>query len=349
MAENGQRPSKHALPVLNEQAFIERSKRARLKRNPEGHFIHAMYSSLVDGIVTDPELMVLPLDDHSIVRGHAVFDTATLSKGRVYRLEIHLDRLFKSAKDARLPLPFGPSEDENRAKMTEIVCQTCVASGKQHGNVRYWLSAGPGNFGFTVEGCEPAFYCVVCGQDDGFSRQVQVIDEWIIDHVPIKPPLLAQLKSNNYMLNVLTAMASQEKGGKFGLQLKADGTMGEGCVANCAIVTKDGGFITPVFSTILAGTTVRKALELAQAHLLDEAGADGKPLRYIAQKDITLEEVENAQELMMLCGDVKVLAVRSLNGKKIGNGDAGPVATALHKLVVDDAELGNDEHIALKY
>ena len=68
-----------------------------------GYF--AFYSSAHNAITTNMALMTLPVDDHAIVRGHAVFDTCHLSSGRVYRLEIHLDRLFSSAKKARIPLP----------------------------------------------------------------------------------------------------------------------------------------------------------------------------------------------------------------------------------------------------
>jgi len=42
-----------------------------------------MYSSVVDGITTDPAAMVLPLDDHMVHRGHGVFDTALIINGLV--------------------------------------------------------------------------------------------------------------------------------------------------------------------------------------------------------------------------------------------------------------------------
>src|SRR6187551_3813257 len=67
---------------------------------------YAMYSSVLGGIVTDPALMVLPLDDHMVHRGHAVFDTAALTNGMLYQLDPHLDRLIRSAEGARIPLPF---------------------------------------------------------------------------------------------------------------------------------------------------------------------------------------------------------------------------------------------------
>jgi 4-amino-4-deoxychorismate lyase len=342
MTSNG--TSAAPIPVLDHAAFLDQSRAKRLKRAPKGHFIHAMYNSLIDAIVTDPELMVIPLDDHSFVRGHAVFDTASLVNGRVYRLGIHLDRLFKSAKDSRLTLPFGATEEENRKKMTEVVCQVCVASGRKYGSVRFWLSAGPGNFGFTTEGCEPAFYCVLCGSDSGPPHESKILDEVLVEDVPIKPTLLAQLKSNNYMLNCLTAMSAQERGGCFGIQLKNDGTVGEGCVANCAIVTQDDHFVTPEFVKILSGTTVRKAMELARKHLLTTGLLKG-----IEQRVVKIEELRGAKELMMLCGDLKVFGVRNFDGKQVGTNDDHPVAHALQKLIAEDAENGSEEHIELKY
>src|ERR687897_3328026 len=71
---------------------------------------YAMYSSVLGGIVTDPALMVLPLDDHMVHRGHAVFDTATLTHGMLYQLDPHLDRLIRSAHGARISLPFSRQE-----------------------------------------------------------------------------------------------------------------------------------------------------------------------------------------------------------------------------------------------
>jgi 4-amino-4-deoxychorismate lyase len=67
---------------------------------------YAMYSSVLGGIVTEPALMVLPLDDHMVHRGHSVFDTAILANGMLYQLDQHLERLVRSAEMARIPLPF---------------------------------------------------------------------------------------------------------------------------------------------------------------------------------------------------------------------------------------------------
>ena len=51
-------------------------------------------------------LYTIPIDDHAIVRGHAVFDTATIVQGHLYRHRVHVDRFFESAKKAGLDFTF---------------------------------------------------------------------------------------------------------------------------------------------------------------------------------------------------------------------------------------------------
>ncbi|HMA79606.1 MAG TPA: aminodeoxychorismate lyase, partial [Candidatus Binatia bacterium] len=87
------------IPVFTAEQAI-----ARLRQTVHGKAanFYAMYSSVLGGIVTDPALMVLPLDDHMVHRGHAVFDTATLTHGVLYQLDPHLERFVKSAEGARV-------------------------------------------------------------------------------------------------------------------------------------------------------------------------------------------------------------------------------------------------------
>jgi len=61
-----------ALPVINSvTAWSELSNGKRSGR--EGYY--AFYSSFTGAITTEASLMTVPIDDHAIVRGHAIFDT----------------------------------------------------------------------------------------------------------------------------------------------------------------------------------------------------------------------------------------------------------------------------------
>ena len=67
----------------------------------------AFYSSVFGGITTNPAMMTVPMDDHMVHRGHGVFDTAIVSAGCAYQLDQHIARLRRSAKIARITVPFS--------------------------------------------------------------------------------------------------------------------------------------------------------------------------------------------------------------------------------------------------
>ena len=150
--------------------------------------------------------------------------------------------------------------------------------------MRYWLTAGRGDFGISPKNCvEPSFYCVV--HDDSHGGNDRGLSAAPVD-VPLKPPLLAEMKSNNYLLNVLTAMAAQDAGGTLGIQVDGAGLLRESAVLNVVVIDADGVFRTPPFDGILRGTTVRRAMELAP-ELRDEA-TGGPLVRKVAQGDVSL-------------------------------------------------------------
>ena len=95
-----------------------------------GHAIlhyHAFYSSELQGITTDPGLMLVHMDDHLVHRGHAVFDTAIIVDGFLYQLAEHLTRFQHSAEAAGLISPFGLEQ------IHRIICETAAASKQING------------------------------------------------------------------------------------------------------------------------------------------------------------------------------------------------------------------------
>jgi len=328
-----------AVPVLDRESYL-----AKLKTVVEPMVsIGAMYNSLVEGIVTDKELMTIPIHDHAIVRGHAVFDTCTVMNGRLYRLDAHLDRHLRSAQTARIPLPFEGSAEDNKAHMKSVIAQTVVASGLRRCSVRYWTSVGPGTFGVVPAGCKSALYVVVYhdtafGSDD----QIGICKEYTVD-VPLKPQLLATTKSNNYMLNVLTAMASQDKGGKMGVLVDPDGNIAEAAVMNIIFVTRDKRLITPKFDNILAGTTAKKTLGFAK-RLIEEGLVVS-----VSQEDVSASAAREALEMMTVAGDTHLNAVTHWDDKPVGTGEVGAVAKRIFELLLEEARSGEDDHYDLTY
>ncbi len=115
----------------------------------------AFYSSVLGGIVKDPALMTVPMDEHMVHRGHAVFDTCNVSRGQCYGLDFHLDRLLRSAGLALI----HPSH--TKEELRQIILSTVAASQQREGVfVRFWMTAGMSYDYRKVEGRER-----ICGAD----------------------------------------------------------------------------------------------------------------------------------------------------------------------------------------
>lgn len=158
--------------------------------------------------------------------------------------------------------------------------------------------------------------------------------------MPLKPPLLAELKSNNYMLNALLMMAAQERGGTFGISVDDAGRLRESCVLNVLAVSSTGVLVTPPFKRVLAGTTVRRAMALARRELLNEG-----LLCQILQEELTLERARQSAELMLLAGDYHLMPITSLDGQPVGDGKVGPIARKLAALLEADSRGGGDAEL----
>ncbi|MBI1746701.1 MAG: D-amino-acid transaminase [Acidobacteria bacterium] len=286
---------------------------------------YAMYSSLLGGIVTDPAFMVIPIDDHMVHRGHAVFDTAVVTDGYVYQLDPHMDRLLESARLAKIAPP------KSRAQLRQIILDTITVAGRRAASVRYWLSAGPGGFGLSSTECVTSsfFVMVFAGLQYPESYYTQGM-KIITSQVPIKPPFFARVKSTNYLPNALVVMEAKEKGADNGLFLDERGLLAEGSNMNLAIVTPDGVLRHPAFDRILAGITIQRLLQLSQS--LVQNGL----LKGIAVEDITLETARSAREMVLVGSTIKVAPVVEWDGRPVGDGKPGPVARALYELWCKD-------------
>ncbi|CAL5223376.1 g5881 [Coccomyxa viridis] len=308
----------------------------------------AFYSSRLGGITTDPALMVVPMDDHLVHRGHAVFDTATMTQGYLYQLDDHLDRFYTSAGKAALVPPYA------RPQLRRIILETAAASQRFDGSIRYWLGAGQGGFGISPLEClEPSFYCMVYHNRETPDHT----KGWKVktSPVPIKDPYFATLKSNNYLPNALVALDAQLEGFDQGVFVDSEGYVAEGSVMNIGMITQEGELVVPPFEQALAGCTLKRLL-----HLLSEALARGEDdilafIRTISQRKFTVEEAKQAKEVFMVGSNTMVMPVIQWDDHPFLNmkpdPEVGPLALALRALLLEDLDPKQDrgQHVEVPY
>jgi 4-amino-4-deoxychorismate lyase len=326
--------------VRETSVFTTEEAIARLRQavHAKASGFYAMYSSLLGGIVTDPALMLLPLDDHMVHRGHAVFDTAMIVHGMLYQLDAHLERFLRSAEMARIPLPLPPEQ------LRQIIIDTAAASAQRHASVRYWLSVGPGGFGLSSAECVGSSFYVMIFRETTYPESYYTKGMKVITStVPIKPPLFARIKSNNYLPNVLVVLEARDQGADNGIFIDERGLVGESSNMNVAFVTRDGVLRHPAFDAILTGITVQRLLSLARRLI-----AQGD-LRDIVVGDVAVEEGRAAAEMMLVGSSIKVAPVVEWDGRPIGDGQPGPITRKLLDLWQQDTLTAADQLIPVPY
>ncbi|GBG63559.1 hypothetical protein CBR_g38626 [Chara braunii] len=268
-----------ALPVLSGEEVINEIRRRG--RHSNWSKFRAMYSSVIGGVTTDPSAMLISLDDHMVHRGHAVFDTAMVVGGYAHGLEAHLDRLFRSMAMARLSPPFP------REILRDVILKTAGISQCRDGQIRYWVSAGPGGFGLLPSECpRSAFYVVVFDQplfsvdvsggsggrmSAAAGKQQQLIArraKAITTSVPIKPPPFCLMKTNNYIQNVMAGMEAAAQGADVAVWTDQEGYLAEGPTVSILIVSADGYLTSPTSDTALRGCTAERVMELTRHRLV---------------------------------------------------------------------------------
>lgn len=287
----------------------------------------AMYSSVFDGIVTDPVLMMLPLDDHMVHRGDGVFEAFKAINGRIYNLQTHLDRLVQSAAGMALKLPVSES------RLRDLVVETMRAGGQREATVRIFLSRGPG--GFSVNPYEPPrceVYVVVTALGTPFMRLHPEGARLQTSRIPAKPPALAGIKNCNYVPNMLMKKEAIDAGVDFTVGFDDRGFMTEGAVENVGIVSADGRLLFPKLDHILAGTTMLRVMALGE-HILPGA---------VDVADITRDDLLAAREILLAGTTINVAAGVEFDDRPIADGKPGPIYRALGDLLDRDMRENTD-------
>jgi 4-amino-4-deoxychorismate lyase len=319
------------LPILGAEDALQRWRAAVPPK--ASSTILASYSSALGGITTDPSLMMIPLDDHGFHRGHCVFDTCALEEGRAFGLQMHLDRLLRSARQAQI---IDDSIDASalREVLRSIVLQTFAAAGRRDQVfMRYWLTAGRGDFSISPSGCTPPEFYAVVHEDAEYPEDADHppagFSAAIVD-VPLKTPLLATMKTNNYLINALVAMEAERLGVDLGLQLDDQGNVCETAVGAVAVVDGDGVLRSPPADQILASTTWARVRELAPT-LVDQGVLSG----CIADEALHVDALASCSEMFTMGGGW-VEPIVEFNKRPVGTGKPGPIFNALDALVRAD-------------
>jgi branched-chain amino acid aminotransferase len=248
--------------------------------------------------------------DHAVLYGDGVFETVVAWNGRVFKLEEHIDRFYRSMAAIAMEPPF--TRDELKALVLEAVRR----NGFSEAYVKWIATRGSnGTPLMDPAGCIANLIILVQPYiDRGGATGLRVKTTAIR-----RPPghvLDAHIKSLNYLNLVLAKIEVKAAGADQALMLDVHGHVCESPGFNVFMV-KDKKLHTPS-NDILVGVTRDTVIELAPQ------------LGYPVQEGVyELYHAHSADEIFLTSTAGGLLPVVELDGRRIGDGTPGPVFKAL--------------------
>lgn len=263
----------------------------------------------------DKNEAVISVFDHGFLYGDGVFEGIRVYNGNVFKLEEHLNRLYASAHSIMLMIPYTKEELE------QIIVDTVRKNDLLSAYIRIVVSRGPGDLGLDPRNCSKPSVIVIAEALAIYPKKLY--DKGLklasVATRRNRPDVLSpQVKSLNYLNNILVKLESTQSGADEALMLNDQGYVTEGSADNIFIV-KNGKILTPpVYLGALEGITRNAIIEIARnlGYIMEEA-------------PFTRHDVYVADEVFLTGTAAEVIPVVEVDRRSIQNGKPGEVTKHL--------------------
>jgi D-alanine transaminase len=256
------------------------------------------------------------IEDRGFQFADAVYEVCEVKGGRLVDERRHMERLQRSLAELRMRLPM------TLKALSVVLHETVRRNRVDRGIVYLQISRGVARRDFAFPDADTSPSIVVTAKNLDPSRNEAIArDGMAVVTVPDNRWGRVDIKSVSLLPNVLAKQAARDRGGREAWLVDAKGFVTEGASSNAWIVTADRKLVTrPTDHAILRGITRTVVLDVlrAQGLVLDE-------------RPFTVAEAVAAQEAFVTSASQVVLPVVKIDGKPVGGGKPGPVATALRR------------------
>jgi branched-chain amino acid aminotransferase len=179
------------------------------------------------------------------------------------------------------------------------------------------VTRGVGNLGLNPENCRGASVIIIAASialypEEQYERGLEVITCGTRRTAPAA--LSGQVKSLNYLNNIMAKIEAMQAGAGEGLLLNEQGFVAE-CTGDNIFVVKRGALSTPpIYAGGLRGITRDVVIEIAREF--------GIPFQ---EPDMTRYDIYTADECFLTGTAAEIIPVVSLDKRLIGTGSPGPV------------------------
>ncbi|HHU62602.1 MAG TPA: branched-chain-amino-acid transaminase [Clostridiales bacterium] len=269
----------------------------------------------IDGEFYKKDEAKVSVFDHGYLYGDGVFEGIRAYNGRVFRCEEHIDRLYDAAKAIALEIPMTKEE------LIEAMLATIRKNQLRDCYIRLVVSRGKGDLGVNPNKCKRPTIVIITDKiemypPEMYKKGMKAITASTRRNMP--GVLDPQIKSLNYLNNILAKIEANHAGASEAIMLNQNGLVTE-CTGDNIFIVKDGVLMTPpIYVGALDGITRRTVISLAEK--LDI------PFK---EKELTLFNVYGADECFFTGTAAELIAVTEIDNRIIGDGQCGPITARL--------------------
>ncbi len=258
----------------------------------------------LNGVLVEQEAARIDPTDRGLLLGDGVFETIAVRNGVARRLPAHLARLRLGAAVLDIPLP---QTDEH---LGALVHDTLTANALTEAVIRVTLTRGPGGRGIVAPPEPKPTLMISVAPKPALPEPARVIIAQDTRRNEFSP--LAQIKSLNYLDNVIARQEAVAQNADDALLLNTAGRVAESTVANIFVLV-NGGLITPPISEgALPGVMRAETIRLARAE----------------EQPVTVDMLGDASEIF-LTNALGLRAVVKIGAHMVGDGEPGLITQLL--------------------
>ncbi len=251
--------------------------------------------------------------DHGVLYGDGVFEGIRAYGDEVFKLDEHLERLYRSAHFLHIVIP------QKLEELRDAVLGTLKANNLYNGAyIRLVVTRGVGDLGINPKKCThgPTIFIITdtiqLYPPEFYEKGIRTIICSTRKHSPqcINP----QVKATQYLNNIMAVIEATNAGVLEAIMLSLDGFVTEGSADNI-FITRGKRIITPpVYLGALEGITRSSVMEIAT-----ENGYT------VEEKRFTSFELYEAEECWFTGTAAELIPVIEVDSRTIGSGKPGPI------------------------
>jgi branched-chain amino acid aminotransferase len=263
--------------------------------------------------LVDTDKACISASDSGLLYGAGLFETMRSYNGVVFGLRDHLDRLFFSANNLSINLPYS------REYITDAVHKLLQANQLTDARLRLTLTGGP--MAEPDEERRPTLLITATKltpyPPEYYKKGVLVVI--CLFRQNTSDPTYGH-KTTSYFSRMIALKLAHQKGAAEALWFTTDNRLAEGCVSNVFLVKNSIVYTPPITTPVLAGVTRKALCQLALQNSIE-----------FVEKDLYINDVLEADEIFLTNVIMQIMPVTSVGKHTVGDGRVGEMTKKLQK------------------